>query len=134
MAKRIMIMGCGRVGGALSQLLAGQGNQVTIIDINADNFRRLRYTPNLRPLVADGNSVDDLRNAGIEQTDVFMAVSAQDTINVLAAQTAQVTFQVPIVVCRVNDPVRQDIYEQLGLRTVSTTELTAKLVLEAMER
>ena len=134
MAKRIMIMGCGRVGGALSQLLAEQGNQVTIIDINADNFRRLRSTPNLQPLVADGNSVDDLRIAGIEQTDVFMAVSAQDTINVLAAQTAQVTFQVPIVVCRVNDPVRQDIYEQLGLRTVSTTELTAKLVLEAMER
>ena len=49
----------------------------------------------------------------------------RDTVNALASQTAQVTFRVPTVVCRINDPLRQKIYRDLGLRTVSTTELTA---------
>ncbi len=133
MAKRVMIMGCGRVGGMLAEMLAGRGDQVTIIDTNAEHFRRLRPDPNVQPIVADGTSVEEMRRAGIEQTDVFIAVAARDTVNALASQTAQVTFRVPTVVCRINDPVREEIYRELGLRVVSTTELTANLVAEAME-
>ena len=72
-----MIMGCGRVGGMLAQMLAGLGDQVTIIDTNPEHFRRLRPDPNVHPIVADGTSVEEMRRAGIEQTDVFVAVAAR---------------------------------------------------------
>ncbi len=134
MAKRVMIMGCGRVGGTLAQMLAARGDQVTVLDLNADNFRRLRSNPKIAAIVADGTSVEDLRSAGIQRMDVFVAVTSTDTINALAAQTAQITFGVPSVVCRINDPVRQEIYEQLGLRTVTITQLTANMILDAMDR
>jgi len=132
MAKQVMIVGCGRVGGILAEMLATQGEQVTILDINPDTFRRLRGATQVQPLVADGTSIEELRRVGIEQTDVFLAVTSKDTVNILAAQTAQVTFRVPTVLCRINDPLRQEIYAKLGLKTVSTTQLTAKLLLEAM--
>ena len=132
MTKRVMIVGCGRVGGTLAEMLAAQGEQITILDINPENFRRLQGTAHMQPMVADGTSIEDLRWAGIEQTDVFLAVTSKDTVNILATQTAQVTFQVPTVLCRMNDPIRQEIYAKLGLKTVSTTQLTAKLLLEAI--
>lgn len=132
MAKHVLIVGCGRVGGTLADMLAAKGEQVTILDINAENFRRLRGAAHIQPMVADGTSAEDLRSAGIEQTDVFLAVTSKDTTNILAAQTAQVTFRVPTVLCRINDPLRQEIYTKLGLKTVSTTQLTAKLLLEAI--
>ena len=134
MAAQVLIVGCGRLGAMVAQALIDRGDRVTIVDTDAENFRRLTERPGLSMIVADGTSNEDLRRAGVESTDVFISLTAQDTVNALASQTAQLTFGVGKVVCRINDPVRREMYEALGLRTVSPSQVMTDLVLEAVER
>lgn len=134
MAANVLIVGCGRLGAMVATALVDRGDSVTIIDTDAENFRRLAEQPGLSMIVADGTSNEDLRRAGVESVDVFISLTAQDTVNALAAQAAQLTFGVNNVVCRINDPVRREMYEGLGLRTVSPSQVMTDLVLEAVER
>ncbi|MCH7481315.1 MAG: TrkA family potassium uptake protein [Chloroflexi bacterium] len=134
MAAQVLIVGCGRLGAMVAKTLVDRGDRVTIVDIDAENFRRLAEQPGLSMIVANGTSNEDLRRAGVESADVFISLTAQDTVNALAAQIAQVTFGVAKVVCRINDPVRREMYEGLGLRTVSPSLVMTDLVLEAVER
>ncbi len=133
MSTSVMIVGCGRLGATLANTLLDRGEQVTILDTNPENFRRLRARTGLHMYVGDGASHEALRRTGIESMNAFIAATGQDTTNALAAQSAQTTFGVPSVVCRVNDPIRRAMYEDLGLKTVSPTQMLADLVLEAME-
>jgi trk system potassium uptake protein TrkA len=133
MARRVMIMGCGRVGALVAGALAERGDQVTILDTDPDSFRRLSSGPAIQAVLADGSSPDELRDAGIEGTAVFLALSSRDSLNALAAQTARAVFGVERVVCQMNDPVRREIYEREGLIAVSPTSIAADLVLEAVE-
>ena len=134
MTANVLIVGCGRLGAMVAKALVDHGDQVTIVDTDAENFRRLAERPGLSMIVADGTSNEDLRRAGVESADVFISLTAQDTVNALAAQAAQLTFGVNKVVCRINDPVRREMYERLGLRTVSPSQVMTDLVLEAVER
>ncbi|MDA1035389.1 MAG: NAD-binding protein [Chloroflexi bacterium] len=133
MGRRVMILGCGRLGATVAQSLIDKGDTVTILDRDADNFRRLKEQPTLTMVVADGTSNEELIRHGIKETDVFISLASQDTINALAGQTALLTFGVASVVCRINDSARRHMYEAIGLKTVSPPEVMAQLVLDAME-
>ena len=83
-------------------------------------------------IVSDGILEEELIEAGIQDADVFVAVSNRDNRNALAAQKAKHIFNVPKVVCRVGDSERQEMYNRLGLATVSSTKVTSALILEAV--
>lgn len=133
MDRRVMVIGCGRLGASVAAELLERGDHVTILDTDAENFRRLRPHPHLRMHLGDGVSHETLRSAGIESADAFVAATGQDTTNALAAQSARVTFGVANVVCRINDQVRSKMYEELGLTTVSPNQAVLDLMLDAME-
>jgi trk system potassium uptake protein TrkA len=132
MPRNVMILGCGRVGAMVAKALVAEGDDVIVVDLDADNFRRLAEGPNLHMVVADGTYNDELRRCGIEGVDAFISLTAQDTVNALAAQAAQLSFGVAFVVCRINDPIRRAMYDELGLRTVSPPQVMTDLVLEAL--
>jgi trk system potassium uptake protein TrkA len=123
-------MGCGRVGSRLAKLLYKQGMAVSVIDENTDAFRRL--DPAIDVLTVTGTAIDEdvQRAAGIEGAAVFAAVTNRDNSNLMAAQIAKDTFKVPIVLVRIYDPVRGDIYRELGLDTISPTTIIADLFYE----
>ncbi len=127
-----MIIGCGRLGATLANVLLDRGDAVVILDTNPENFRRLRPRPTLSMFVGDGSTHETLRRAGVETSETFVAVTGQDTTNALSAQLAQISFGVQSVICRVNDPIRSVMYEQLGLKTISPTEKLASLAFDAM--
>jgi trk system potassium uptake protein TrkA len=126
-------MGCGRVGSALAVQLEDGGHEVVIIDIS--EFQFTRFLPDGfrgRTIVGNGIDQDVQRKAGIEGADGFIAVTAGDNRNVMAAQIAKHIFSVPKVVVRIYDPIRQEMYEKLGLRTVSPTKVVPKLLLDVL--
>ncbi len=131
--QKVMIVGCGRLGATVANALVDRGDEVTIIDMNPENFRRLRARPGLAMYVGDGTSHEVLRRRGIESMSAFIAATGQDTTNALAAQSAQTTFSIGHVVCRINDPIRSAMYQDLGLTTVNSSLLLVDLVLSAME-
>ena len=124
----IMIVGCGRVGSQLAVLLSQEGHNVTIIDKNADSFKRLGGTFN--GVTAVGNAFDEkfLRELKIEKQDAFVSVTSGDNTNLMASQIARKMFNVPRVIARVYDPQRADIYKKFDLDIISGTVLVAAMI------
>ena len=131
---KVIIMGCGRVGAWLAGLLDADGHSVTVLDIDAYSFRRLPSTFNGTALVADGTDEESLKRAGIEEADAFVAVTQGDNRNLMAAQIAKHTFNVPKVICRIYDPLRQELYSTLGLEAFSPTTILAQMLKEELEK
>ncbi len=131
---KIVIMGCGRVGSHLAVLLDREGHKVTVLDNNAESLRRL--PPGFKGKALLGNGLDEiaLRKAGLQEADAFVAATQGDNRNIMAAQIAQHIFHVPKVVCRIYDPLRQEIYRMLGLNALSPTVMFAQLLKEAIEK
>ncbi|RLC69538.1 MAG: TrkA family potassium uptake protein [Chloroflexi bacterium] len=127
---RIIIMGCGRVGAELARLLDAEGHEVVILDLDSYSFRRLPRNFKGTALVGNGLDEETLRKAGIEKADVFISVTQGDNRNVMAAQMAKHIFNVPQVICRIYDPIREEMYRELGLKTISPTIIGAKALKE----
>ncbi len=131
---RVLIVGCGRVGSRLALEMCQEGHEVTIVDRSPTAFARAAERGVLGPaftgneVVGDGIDAELLRKAGIEDADVFLALTEGDNRNLFAAQIAQYVFKVPHVVCRINDPIREDVYRHLGLKTLSPTILQTEAI------
>ena len=130
---KVVIMGSGRVGAQLAGLLDAGGHQVTILDNEAYSFRRLPHDFGGTAIVGNGLDQEVLKRAGIEDADAFMAVTQGDNRNVMAAQIAKHIFNVPKVVCRIYDPLRQELYSSLGLEAISPTAVFAGMLKEKLE-
>ena len=77
--------------------------------------------------------LDDLKKAGIEGMDIFVALTQGDNRNVMACQIAKHIFNVPRALCRLYDPLREEMYAALGLETISPTKVFAQLLKEKIE-
>ncbi len=130
----VVIVGCGRVGARLSLQFVREGADVTIIDQNAAAFARLGNNFAGNALVGNGIDEDMLRRAGIEEADVFVAVTEGDNRNIMACQMAQHIFNVPRVICKINDPVRNEVYMKLGLKTFCPTIVGADTIHAMIEK
>jgi trk system potassium uptake protein TrkA len=124
----IIIVGCGRVGAQIANMLSKEGHNVVIIDRNNHAFNRLG--PNFNGITLTGVGYDEeiLRKAGIEKADAFAAVTNSDNANIIAAQVAKTIFKVPRVITRIYDPKREEIYEEFGLEVIGGTTLLARLI------
>jgi len=129
---KVVILGCGRVGAHLARMLLQEGQEVTIVDRDNGAFARLGSDFGGRMIVGKGIDEDVLRRAGIEEADVFVAVTDGDNTNVMAAQVAREIFSVPRVVCRIYDPLREEIYRGLGLETICPTLMAATRIEEIL--
>ena len=131
---RVGIMGCGRVGAALAGMLEEEGNEVIVLDVSADSFHRL--PPSFRGKRHVGNGIDQevLARIGVGKADAFIAVTQGDNRNVMAAQIAKQLFNVPRVLCRIYDLIREEIYHDLGMETISPTLLGARFLKERLEK
>jgi trk system potassium uptake protein TrkA len=118
---RIIIIGCGRVGSGLAQALCLRNHSVTVVDKDPAAFARLGPTFKGKTVLGIGFDRDVLIKAGIERADGLAAVTASDEANVVAARLASQFFRVPKVVARLYDPRKAEIYDRLGLQTISTT-------------
>jgi trk system potassium uptake protein TrkA len=130
---KVIIMGCGRRGSALAAMLDSEGHDVTVLDVDAAAFSFLPDSFGGTEIVGNGTDEDSLRRAGIEQADAFVSTTRGDNRNVMAAQMAKHIFGVSRVITLVHDPIREEMYRSLGLRTVSPTRIVAKSLKEALQ-
>lgn len=121
----VVILGCGRVGATLANMLEDMGHQVSVIDQDPDSFRRLGPTFEGRTVTGIGFDPDVLRRAGIEKADAFAAVSSGDNSNIIATRVAREEFAIDNVAARIYDQGRAEVFERLGIPTVATVGWTA---------
>lgn len=128
----IIIMGCGRVGAQVSQLLVKQGHMVTVIDHDANALAKLGKDFKGRVVQGLGFDKNVLIEAGVETAEGFVSASSSDNANIVAARIARNIFRVPRVVARLYDPVRAEVYQRLGLTTISSTLWGAERIVEVV--
>jgi trk system potassium uptake protein len=116
----VIIVGCGRVGVGLAELLDNEGHSVCVIDKNPK--AKLKLPKGFSGLFVEGIGFDweVLEAANIKEADAFIAVTSGDNSNIVAARTAREEYRVPKVVARIYDPRRADIYRDLGISTVAS--------------
>lgn len=130
---QIIVMGSGRRGAEFASLMDREGHSVTVLDNDAAAFSFLPDDFHGRKIVANGLDEDALREAGIEHAEVFVVTTRGDNRNVMAAQMAKHIFNVPRVIALIHDPIREEMYRSLGLRTVSPTRIVAQRLKDLLE-
>ena len=75
---KALVMGCGRVGAMIATALWEEGHQVVVLDANPESLRLLPEELQQEAIVGDGTLEEDLIRGGIENRDVFVAVSPED--------------------------------------------------------
>jgi trk system potassium uptake protein TrkA len=116
---KIIIIGCGRMGGELARELIVRQHTVTIVDKDPAAFERLGPSFKGQKVIGIGFDRDVLLQAGIERADGLAALTQSDEANVVAARLASQIFRIPTVVARLYDPRKAEIYRRLGLRTIA---------------
>jgi trk system potassium uptake protein TrkA len=125
---RVVILGSGRVGSILAREMDRAGHDITVVDHNADSFRRLGRSFGGKTVLGNGLDQDVLERAGLRNADAFVAVTQGDNRNIMSVQVAKEIFGVKRAIARINDPSRAYAYNQLGIDTICVASIGAGLV------
>lgn len=105
---RIMIVGAGQVGYHLCEKLSVEGQEVVLVDQDEKKLRRLERELNILPVHGSGASAKVLEEAGIDKTDLFIAVTDSDEVNLVACIISK-QYKVKTRIARVRN---EDFYSQ----------------------
>jgi len=86
---KILIIGAGQVGFFLCERLSTEGHEVTLIDRDEGRMRDIQDRLNVMGIVGNGASAEFLEQAGIKTTDIFIAVTDMDEVNILTCLLAR---------------------------------------------
>jgi len=105
---KIIICGAGQVGWHIARHLAGERNDVTIIDTNAELIRRATDALDVQGVTGFASHPDVLDRAGARDADLIIAATHSDEVNMVTCQVAHSVFQVPRKIARLRSPAYLD--------------------------
>ena len=122
----VIVVGCGRVGSQLSNLLSENSKNVCVLDRDSKAFSNLGR--NFDGLTVRGVGFDEevLNHAGAAECDVLAAVTQYDNTNLMVAEVASRLCGIPHVIARLYNPDHERAYMQLGIDYVCGTSLVAE--------
>ncbi|HOI24039.1 MAG TPA: TrkA family potassium uptake protein [Caldisericia bacterium] len=123
-----VIVGCGLVGSRVATMLSRDGHTVSIIDLDPSSFHHLAPEFDGLTIVGVGFDEEVLIKAGIQEADVFAALTDNDNVNILSSAVAKNIFNVQRAITRVYDPSREKTFRALGLEIVTPTMIGAEQV------
>lgn len=125
---KIIIVGCGKVGANLVDQLSKEGHDITVIDKKAEKIQDITNTYDVMGIVGNGASYSTQMEAGIEETDLIIAVTDSDELNLLCCTVAKRVGKCAAI-ARVRTPDYSEetgyLREKLGLALIINPELEA---------
>lgn len=98
---KIIILGANQVGSTLAETLAGEANDITVVDTDAEKLRELKDHIDIGTVAGQPSLPDVLEKAGGQDADMIIAVTESDEINMVACRVAYSLFQTPKKICRI---------------------------------
>ena len=98
---KILILGAGQVGSTVAESLVGEANDITVVDTDAAKLRMLQDRFDLRVLVGNASHPSVLKQAGIEDADMLLAVTQSDEVNMVACKLAASLYNTPTKIARI---------------------------------
>jgi trk system potassium uptake protein len=129
---KALVVGCGRVGSAVSKGLAADGWDVTAVDESEDALMRLGTHWGGGFVLGHGMDTKVLEQAGVEDADAAVVATDGDNTNLVIGQVLQKRYGIRTVVVRVLDPARAKFYAERGLNTVCPTQTAISVLLETV--
>ena len=98
---KVIVCGAGQVGTSIAQHLAGENNDVTVVDLSPALIQRVNESLDVRTLLGHASQPDVLETAGASGADMIIAVTQHDEINMVACQVAHSLFNIPTKIARI---------------------------------
>lgn len=119
-----IIMGGGRVGLALANLLIDSGADITLIE--SDEALCNEVAAELDALVIHGNGTSSklLEETNIEDAEYFIATTGNDEANLLSCILVR-KYDVPNIIARVSNPEHEEAFKEVGIDKVISPEISA---------
>ena len=122
--KRIVIMGCGRLGANLADYLYEQGHEVIVVDSDEDAFRKLSASYGGLTFISDATELETYDKLEIDEQPTMIVVTDSDNTNILISQVAREVYHVKTIICRLYDPQRECVYDEFHIDTICPTYLS----------
>ncbi len=134
---KIIIIGAGEVGYQIAKILSSENQDVTIIEKNDEICQFVQNNLDVLTISGNGANIRILEEAGIKQTDMIIAVTNTDEVNMIACMAAK-QFGVPKKIARIRDPEYMYgnalLKEQLGIDFIINPEMaTAKEIVNLVK-
>jgi len=126
---RVIVAGGGNMGTKMADFLAREGHDVVVIEKNEKVAEELGGELDALVLCGDASDRKILKDGNIERCDVFVAMTGDDKANLLICEVVK-SFNVPIIVTRVNDSSNESIFSDLGISATINTTTSAILALK----
>jgi trk system potassium uptake protein len=110
---KIIILGAGQVGRTLAETLASEDNDITVVDQNGEHLKELQDRLDIRTILGSASHPNILADAGAEDTDMLVAVTNSDEVNMVACQVAHALFHTPTIISRIKEHQYQIQHKQL---------------------
>lgn len=134
---RIVIAGGGKVGEVLCQELSLEGNDIVLIEKNAVRLERIINKNDITGLAGNAANYENLMEAGVDDCDIFIAVTHEDEINIIAAIIAK-KMGANYTIARVRNPEYAGhmgfVRDSLGISMMINPELEAAKVISKVIR
>ena len=119
---KIVILGAGQVGSTVAWSLAGEDNDITIVDKDSSQLKHLQDHLDIRAVIGHASHPKVLVRAGIEDADIIIAVTNSDEVNMIACQVAYTLYNTPTRIARVRSAEYTD-YKELFAREHSPIDV-----------
>ncbi len=128
---RILIVGAGHVGSTLAKLLSVKGNDVIVVDRDAEKAMRIADEADVLALARDATDPELYEEINLSTFDVVVAVTDRDEIN-LFVSTVSKEYGVPRVVARVKNPSIARLLERVGVEYALTEPYIMAKIIESV--
>ena len=126
---KILILGAGQVGTSVAAALAGERNDITVVDTDHQRLRDLAEKLDIRTVVGHASLPSVLAQAGAEEAGLLVAVTSSDEVNLIACQVAEQRFKTATRVARLRE------HEYVGVASSVTAAISPEqLVCKHIER
>ncbi|MFT5136452.1 MAG: trk system potassium uptake protein TrkA [Arenicella sp.] len=98
---KILILGASQVGISIAEVLVGEDNDVTMVDIDQHALQQLQNRLDIRTVAGNAAHPSVLRAAGAEDASLVLAVTDNDEVNMVACQVAETFFGTPTKIARI---------------------------------
>lgn len=124
----IIVIGCGKVGTTLAELLSAENHDIVLVDDDPTRLSNVPESLDALRITGNGASISTLEEAGIRTADLLIAVTGSDELNLLCCLIAKKAGKCQTI-ARVRNPVYNQeinfIKEKLGISMIINPELTA---------
>ncbi len=98
---KILILGAGQVGSTVAESLVSEANDITVVDSDSAKLAILQERLDLRTLTGNASHPSVLEQAGIADTDMLLAVTQSDEVNMVACKLAASLYNTPTRIARI---------------------------------